>query len=104
MASTSLSDQAKYAVKEGLIHKIKQAVITVALAVSVENKSGDEALDRLRLALATTVLRDPDRWARIMVYGIVTDGRIKSNSADKDYTDVISDLWNPYAGANPNLS
>ena len=101
---TSLTDQAKFAVKEGLIHKTRQAVITAAIAVAAEDQSGNEALDRGRLALASNVLRDPDRWARTMVYGIVTDDRIKANTSDAVFTNVVASLWNAYAGVNPKLN
>jgi hypothetical protein len=98
----SLTDQAKFAVREGIIHKIRQAVITVAIAVAAEEKSGNEAVDRARLALASNVLRQPDKWARTIVYGVVTDSRIKSNASDTVFTNVVASLWNAYAGVNPN--
>jgi hypothetical protein len=100
---TSLLDQANFANKDGVLRKMRQALLTVAIAVSAEESSGDEIVDRGRLGFATSVLRDPDRWARVMVYGIVTDERIKASASDQVINDVVSALWNAYAGVNPNL-
>ena len=99
----SLTEQGKFAVKEGLVHKIRQAVVSVAIAVANEKKSGVDAVDRSRLALASNVLRDPDRWARVMVYGVVSNAKIKASASDKDFTDAVASLWNAYAGVNPKL-
>jgi hypothetical protein len=99
----SLLDQANFATKENVVRKIRQAIITTAIAVAGEDASGNEIVDSGRLGFATSVLRDPDRWARIMVYGIVTDSRIKASASDQVITNVVSSLWNAYAGVNPNL-
>jgi len=100
----SLLEQANFANKEGVVRKIRQAIIATAIAVAGEESSGNEAVDRGRLGFAACVLRDPDRWARIMVYGIVTDSRIKASASDQVIANVVSSLWNAYASVNPNLS
>jgi len=100
---TSLLDQADFAVKEGVLRKLRQAIIKVAIQVAAEESSGDEAVDAGRLNFSASVLRDPDKWARIMVYGVVTDDRIKASASDQVIINVVSSLWNAYAGVNPNL-
>ena len=101
---SSLLDQANFAVKEGVMRKIRQAIIKVAIQVAAEDASGNAAVDAGRLSFANQVLRDPDKWARIMVYGIVTDDRIKASASDQVIINVVGSLWNAYAGVNPNLS
>lgn len=100
---SSLQEQANYATKEGFFHKLRQGIITVAIAISAEDSSGDDALDASRLSFATTVLRDPDKWTRIMIYGFVTDSRVNASMSDQVIMNVINTIWNSYAGVNPNL-
>ncbi len=100
----TLLDQADFATKEGVLRKVRQAIIKTAIAVASEASSGVPALDASRLNFAATVLRDPDDGPRIMVYGIVTDDRIHEGVTDLVLTNIVSSLWNAYAGVNPNLS
>ena len=100
----SLLDQADFATKEGVLRKVRQAIIKTAIAVASEASSGNASVDASRLNFAATVLRDPDKWARLMVYGIVTDDRVNEGVTDLVLTNVVSSLWNAYAGVNPNLS
>ena len=56
----TLLDQADFATKEGVLRKVRQAIIKTAIAVASEASSGVPALDASRLNFAATVLRDPD--------------------------------------------
>jgi hypothetical protein len=82
--------------------RVRQAIVKAAIAISAEAASGKPALDTARLNYSTLVLRDPDRFARIMACGVATADSFTEKSTDADLYNVIVDQWNAYAGAKPS--
>ena len=96
--------QAKLATDSAFIQRVRQAAIAAAVAVSNETPSGKSALDDARLGFATRLLRDPNRYARILAYGVVTYASVSATCSDVVLNNAIATLWNAYAGVNPARS
>jgi hypothetical protein len=84
------------------IKRVRQAIVKAAIAISAEAASGKPTLDTARLNYSTLVLRDPDRFARIMACGVATADAVTEKSTDADLYNVIAGQWNAYAGAKPS--
>ena len=94
-------NQAKLATDIHFIQRVRQAAISAAIAISHEAPTDKEPVDDARLSFATRLLRDPNRHARIMAYGVVTYGSVSETCSDVVINNAIASLWNAYAGVNP---
>jgi hypothetical protein len=95
-------EQSTLAADDTFIRRVRQAIITAAIAISAEASSGNESIDKARLSLSTMVLREPTRWARIFVYGVATYSSLTAGSSDTVISNAVTSFWNAYAGANAN--
>lgn len=93
--------QAKLAADIRFVHRVRQAAIAAAIAVSHEAPTKKGRVDEARLNFATRLLRDPNRHARIMAYGIATYGSVSASCSDVVINNAVASLWNAYAGVNP---
>lgn len=99
----SYSQQIEVANDPAFINRVQQAAVQTALAVSAEASSAKAGVDSARLTFATQVLRDPQKYARLLAYGAVADGSLSLGSSDAQIAGRLSAIWNAYAGVNPNL-
>ena len=100
----SFIDAFELAQNEAFVQRVQQAMVKSAIAVSAESPSdpANLVLDAARLSYATTVLRDPPRNARLMAFGVVTNGTITAESSDSDIEFTVNSMWSAYSGVNPN--
>jgi superoxide dismutase len=91
--------RAQFASDANLILKVKQAMLTTALAVQAEAASVTNHDNRAQFALIA--LRSPDTFAPIMAQGVVTDTSLSGTSTDAELQAVIDRLWNSYSNAMP---
>ena len=97
----SFSEQVTLAGNDELIRKVQQALIKSAIAVaaeSAETKSHDQ-----RRSFAQAVLMEPQRWARLVVLGVVTNPSITAESKDNDIEFTVNSMWDAYAGVSEKL-
>ena len=97
----SFLDQIHAATNQDFINRVQQAAIKTSIAVSSEAASGDAVLDSARRTYSNSVLRDPQKYARLMAYGVASAG-ITSSDADSDIETAVISMWNAYAGVNPH--
>ena len=98
----SFTQQVDLANDPAFIKRVRQAIVKAALAISAEQATADADLDAARLRFATAVLRDPDRYARIMACGLATAEGVTDKAADNDLSNNAAAQWNAYAGAKPS--
>jgi hypothetical protein len=91
--------RAQFASDANLILKVKQAMLTTALAVQAEAANVPNHMNRSAFALQA--LRSPDTFAPIMAQGIVTDTSLSGTSTDAELQTVMDRLWNSYASTLP---
>jgi hypothetical protein len=103
MGSLIYTEQIKLASDTEFINRVRQAVLTTAIAIASEAATGKEIVNNARLSFATHVLREPEKYAKIMVHGVVTNTSGKSVLSDAEINNIVAAIWNAYAGVNPNI-
>lgn len=101
MANLSFTDQATLATDTTFINRVKQAMLTAAIAIAGEAASGKTTVDQSRLSFATAVLREPEKYARVLVHGVATATAGKMELTDTELSNIVASVWNAYAGVNP---
>ena len=94
--------QTEIATDPRFVKKVQQAGLDAAIEVSGEASSGDPLRDTARLSFATRLIHDPQNYVRVMAYSVATDPRMDSSYADSTVKTVILDLWDAFAGINPD--
>lgn len=89
----------------GLKLRVKVAIVSAAIAINGELQGASSvAVWDARRDLALQVLRSPDRWADLFVWGVAADSAI-GNARIDSVTDVaisnrVSAIWSDYAVRN----
>jgi hypothetical protein len=89
-------DQIQLAADENVIQRVQQALIKSALAVAAEDAGAAKHAERR--IFAERVLHEPQRWARLVVLGVVTNPAISAKSSDDDIEFTVNSMWDAYAG------
>jgi hypothetical protein len=86
--------------------RVRQAIITVAIAVA--NEAGNTAFHSYRSQLATKVLADPAGWSIKFAEGVSSDSAVstaagspspvQANVADAQISNAVTGQWNAYGG------
>lgn len=90
-------DQINTATNSDFINRVQQAAVKTAVAVSSEAASGEAIKDQKRGDFALALLHDPQKYARLLAYGVAAQG-LNGASSDGQIETTISALWNAYAG------
>lgn len=76
------------------IVKVRQAIITAAIAIQAEAQTVLHHSERVALALQ--VLATPNTWAPIIAQGVASNNAITDSSLDSDIQFTVNSIWNAY--------
>jgi len=88
-------DRWGYALKHEVIIQVQQAGVKAAIAIAAEDS--ETANHANRVAYALLVLRNPEHWARVMAFGVVSQLKA-ANPSDATVDGQVAAIWNAYAG------
>lgn len=88
-------DRWEYAKQHEVIVQVQQAAVKAAIAVSSE--APETANHANRVAFALLVVRNPEHWARVMAFGVVSQ-LTAANPSDATVDGKVAAIWNAYAG------
>lgn len=80
---------------------VQGAIVKSALAILNDRPANTpEAIEahRRRCTLAREVLLEPERLAKAMAIGVVSNPAIEAKSTDNDVEFTVNSIWNAYAG------
>lgn len=97
----TFSDSAYLARNPGFVDRVLIAMVTAAQQIGEETQNVTTDHFRLRRALATNVLGDPNTWAPKFALAVVTNPVIAISSADGDIQFTVNSMWDAIAGAGP---
>jgi len=99
-------ERAMWAGNTTLLARVLMAIVRAAIDVTNEDPNADN--HNARIILANNVLRSPEAYARLIVYGILNNANVGTGTSDpiqnNDDGDgalqyVTNQLWDSYAGA-----
>jgi hypothetical protein len=97
----TFSDSAYLARNPGFVDRVLIAMVTAAQQIGEETQDATVDHYRLRRALATNVLGNPDAWAPKFALAVVTNQVIAITSSDSDIQFTVNSMWDSIAGAGP---
>jgi hypothetical protein len=97
----SFTESAYLARYPTFVDRVMVAMVSAAQQIGEEAQSVAVDHFRLRRALATNVLGDPDGWAPKFALAVVTNQVITLASSDSDIQFTVNSMWDSIAGAGP---
>jgi len=94
---TTYNAQDDRAHDQAFIAKIRQAIVTNAIAVQAESLTTPRHANRATFAFQ--VLRDPTSWSQLIANGVASNAAIADDSPDSTILNIVIAQWDAYAMA-----
>lgn len=78
--------------------RVRQAVVTAAVAIMAEEPGADVERHKQRTALAHRALNDPTGLQRAWAYAVAANPAITGDSSDADIQYTVNSYWDAFAG------
>lgn len=96
LAQQTYTTQATLAVDAAWIQRVQIAIVKVAID-DIGAESDQITNHATRLALAKKVVENPERWARLLAWGVAADMTVTANTSDAAIFSRVLFIWNSYA-------